>query len=375
MADIGAVTGRAGVERFAVYGHSWSADIPFALAARHPDRVTHLAYWKTADPSNFLSDGDLPPDASQRQRWQRDARTLIEVNWELYIAVRSRITQGWDSPMAPSTAAVFLAAHSRESMRAAEAFLRISDPALRQRVAAPVLVVYPMDDQLARAEAPAFAASFPGARLLGVPADEQIHFGSSVAIQAVLDFVAQDVAAGAKPEVPTPNFSHIRTILFTDIQDHTAMMQRLGDAKGREVLREHERITREALKAHGGTEVKTIGDSFMASFSSAQKAVECAIALQHAFAQHSAGGVEPISVRIGLNAGEPIADEDDLFGSSVILAARTKEKAAGGEILVTEVVRHLVTGKGFVFADRGAIEMKGFEEPVRLYEVQWREEA
>ncbi len=62
------------------------------------------------------------------------------------------------------------------------------------------------------------------------------------------------------------------------------MMQRLGDAKGREVLREHERISREALRAHGGTEVKTIGDSFMASFPSAQKAVECAIALQRAFA-------------------------------------------------------------------------------------------
>jgi class 3 adenylate cyclase len=82
------------------------------------------------------------------------------------------------------------------------------------------------------------------------------------------------------------------------------------------VLREHERITREALKAHGGTEVKTMGDGFMASFPSAQGAVECAIALQRAFEAHSSGvgaqhaaplqgPVEPISVRIGLNAGEP----------------------------------------------------------------------
>jgi class 3 adenylate cyclase len=150
------------------------------------------------------------------------------------------------------------------------------------------------------------------------------------------------------------------------------MMQRLGDAKGREVLREHERLSREALRTHGGTEVKTIGDSFMASFPSAQKAVECAIALQRAFEASECAGAR-LRVRVGINAGEPIAEEDDLFGSSVILASRTKEKAAGGEIFVTDVVRQLVSGKGFAFTDRGEMEMKGFEEPVRLYEVTWQE--
>ena len=61
----------------------------------------------------------------------------------------------------------------------------------------------------------------------------------------------------------------------------------------------------------------------------------------------------------------------DLFGAYVILASRTKEKAAGGEIFVTDVVRQLVAGKGFAFTDRGEMEMKGFEEPVRMYEVRW----
>ncbi len=216
-------------------------------------------------------------------------------------------------------------------------------------------------------------------------AQEALLRDSGPHAQAARDFSSDSHESTAAKE-PAKASAPFRTILFTDIQDHTAMMQRVGDAKGREVLREHERITREALRAHGGTEVKTIGDSFMASFPSAHRAVECAIALQRAFDAHSAGvgaqhaaplqgRVEPITVRIGLNAGEPIADEDDLFGSSVILAARTKEHANGGEILVTEVVRHLVTGKGFSFADRGYIEMKGFEDPVRLYEVHWREDA
>jgi class 3 adenylate cyclase len=161
-------------------------------------------------------------------------------------------------------------------------------------------------------------------------------------------------------------------VLFTDLVGHTAMMQRLGDQKGRELRREHERITRETLKAHGGAEVKTMGDGFMASFTSVQKAVECAIGLQRAFDSRNNDG-EPLSVRVGLNAGEPIEEDGDLFGSTVILAARVAAKAAGGEILVSDVVRGLCSGKGFLFADRGEHVMKGFEEPVKVHEVRWAE--
>jgi len=150
-------------------------------------------------------------------------------------------------------------------------------------------------------------------------------------------------------------------------------MQRLGDEKGREVLREHEQITRDVLQQHGGTEVKTMGDGFMASFPSVTKAVESAIAIQRAFAQRNEGGSEPLHVRIGLNAGEPIEERGDLFGSAVILAARMAAKAESGEILTSVAVRELCAGKGFLFADRGEAPLRGFGEPARLYEVRWRE--
>ena len=83
---------------------------------------------------------------------------------------------------------------------------------------------------------------------------------------------------------------------------------------------------------------------------------------------------EPIRVRIGLNAGEPIAEDDDLFGTAVIVAARIAAQAHGGEILVSDVVRQLVAGKGFLFNDRGEHALKGFEDPVRVFEVRWRED-
>jgi class 3 adenylate cyclase len=163
------------------------------------------------------------------------------------------------------------------------------------------------------------------------------------------------------------------TVLFTDIVGHTEMMRRLGDEKGRAVLREHETITREVLKTHGGTEVKTMGDGFMASFASVTRAVECAVGLQKAIDDRNNETSEPLSVRVGLNAGEPIADGGDLFGSSVILASRIAAKAQGHEIFASLAVRELCAGKGFLFADLGDHELRGFEDPVRVFEVKWKE--
>jgi len=164
-------------------------------------------------------------------------------------------------------------------------------------------------------------------------------------------------------------------VLFTDIVGHTEMMQRLGDARGRDVLREHERITRDLLKQHGGAEVKTMGDGFLASFGSVTAAMECAIALQRAFAVHTESMPEPLHVRVGLNAGEPIEEDGDLFGATVILASRIAAKAGAGEILVPDTVRGLLSGKGFMFGDRGEFVPKGFDEGVRLWDVRWQPEG
>ena len=81
---------------------------------------------------------------------------------------------------------------------------------------------------------------------------------------------------------------------------------------------------------------------------------------------------EPLHVRVGLNAGEPIEEDGDLFGATVILASRIAAKAGAGEILVPDTVRGLLSGKGFLFTDRGDFIPKGFDDPIRLYAVQWQ---
>jgi class 3 adenylate cyclase len=190
------------------------------------------------------------------------------------------------------------------------------------------------------------------------------------AASAIDEFVGEVEEAAQEP----PEAGHVHTILFTDVEGSTALTQRLGDAKARELLREHERLVRDALKANGGSEVKTMGDGFMASFSSATKALDCVIAMQRAFAEHNESAEEPILVRVGLNAGEPIAEGEDLYGTAVNLAARIAAQAKGGEILASEAVRQIVAGKKFPFSDRGETTLRGFEDRVHIYQVSWHEE-
>ena len=95
--------------------------------------------------------------------------------------------------------------------------------------------------------------------------------------------------------------------------------------------------------------------------------------MQRAFSAHNESADEPIKVRIGLNAGEPIAEDQDLFGTAVNLAARICSHAEAGQILTPIVVRELAAGKQFMFADLGETELRGFEDPVHIYQVSWRE--
>ncbi len=177
--------------------------------------------------------------------------------------------------------------------------------------------------------------------------------------------------SGGEPAIDTA----FRVILFTDMEGSTALTQRLGDAKAMELLRVHNALIRDELHVHNGSEVKHTGDGIMASFAVVSGAVECAIVIQKAFASHNEQTSDtPIHIRIGLTAGEPVMENDDLFGAAVQLASRICDCAEPDGILVANVIRELCIGKGFLFADSGETTLRGFEEPVRLYEARWREE-
>jgi class 3 adenylate cyclase len=197
------------------------------------------------------------------------------------------------------------------------------------------------------------------------------------AVAAFLGRIEDPPAApgdGAPVEHP-PVDSAFRTIMFTDMKDSTAITTRLGDAVALEYFRTHNAVIRQALKTYHGREIQHTGDGFMTSFASASNAVACAVAAQRAFAaRNSRHPKTPINVRIGICAGEPVEEDHRLFGSTVQLTSRICDTAAPDQILAAPVIRDLCLGKPFTFSDRGEWTLKGFEQPLRLYEVRWREE-
>jgi len=366
--DLGAVVDHLGLEAFALLGHMRTGPVAIAYAARHPERVSHLLLWCAhARTSDIL------------QSPQAEALVaLMDQDWGLFTETAAHVVMGWsEGEPARRFAAYVRESITPEEVRAAYAsILEFDVTALLPQLKSPTLVL--QRRQVAYPEvhiASGLASRIPGARLALLEGTSLApYLGDAEAVASAIDeFLGKGEEAAAAAEPPAAGA--FRTILFTDVEGSTALTQRVGDAKAREVLRAHEGIVREALKAHGGSEVKALGDGFMASFSSATRALECAIAMQRAFAAHSEAADAPIRVRIGLNAGEPIAEQEDLFGTAVNMAARIAAKAEGGEILASDVVRQLVAGKGFLFADRGEVELKGFEEAVRLYEVRWGEEG
>ncbi len=162
--------------------------------------------------------------------------------------------------------------------------------------------------------------------------------------------------------------SALRAIMFTDIEGSTAVSTSQGDRAAMALVRRHDEIVRDALLRFDGREIKHTGDGLFASFTSVRRAVEASIAIQRG----SADGVDRLSLKIGLSVGEPVEESEDLFGASVNLAARICAHAAGGQTLVSGTVRDLAIGKGIDFIEQGAVGLKGFPDPVPLYEVAWR---
>jgi class 3 adenylate cyclase/pimeloyl-ACP methyl ester carboxylesterase len=375
--DLDAVINHLDLDRVSLYAEVNAAKVALAYAAAQPERIHRIILWGGCVRGRDLY--DLP-------RLKAMLSLLEQTDWEHYTETTAQVIFGF----APGEQAREYAAYMRDCVTKDEAVAYFAadeheDVApLLSRVSAPALILHPSKAPLTAplAWARELASSMPHAELKLFESD--VLWSKEIEdwlVRSINDFLEAGRLSSATSSIsrvnaPEPNTQTVpgtRTFLFTDIVGHTEMMQRLGDAKGREVLREHERITREALKEHGGAEVKTDGDSFMASFASVSSAVECAVALQRAFAQRSETTEEPIVVRMGLNVGEPIEEEGDFFGSAVILGARIKDQAGGGEIVVPEAVRHMLSGKSFLFSDRGVADLKGFEDPVRLYEVRWRE--
>jgi class 3 adenylate cyclase len=352
-ADLLCVADDLGLERFDVV--ALNATVGIAVAAAHRGRVrTLLLVGTLIRVAELLDDPD-----------QTAVRSLAEQNWDVYTETLSGFLQNWSlDPDFSFADFIRESIDQADYLQQLQAWRTIDVTDRLALVECPTRVLIPAEASgVSRRQSIESAAGIPGAALV------EVEGPASFANHAMADAIEEFLGAARERSASEP--SAFRTVLFTDVVAHTALMHRLGDDQGRAILREHERIIRAALEAHAGTEVKSMGDGFMASFGSVTAAVDCAISLQQRLREHNATADEPLGVRVGLNAGEPIVEDDDLFGSTVILAARIAACADSGEILVPEAVRHLLAGKHYHYRDHGETTLKGFDEPVHLYRVDW----
>jgi class 3 adenylate cyclase len=206
----------------------------------------------------------------------------------------------------------------------------------------------------------------------GMVADKIIEIQPELAEGFLGGVEVNEAGAALVPGTADERDPGIRTILFTDIVESTALTQQMGDEAVMALLDLHDTVVRNALAGLGGREVKHTGDGIMASFVSAAAAVKCATQIQRDLAKHEKKQHDnKLKLRIGAAAGEPVEQHHDLFGSTVQLAARLCAHASPEQILVSNALAELCLGKGISFQDLGELALKGFDRPVRAHAVLW----
>jgi DNA-binding SARP family transcriptional activator/class 3 adenylate cyclase len=174
------------------------------------------------------------------------------------------------------------------------------------------------------------------------------------------------------PPLPAPA-GGVVTFVFTDLVGSTALLDRLGEDAFDSLRRTHFSLLRKAVSDAGGREVKSLGDGLMVAFSSPLAALGCAVAMQRAIAAHNR--IDPdraLAVRVGIHSGETTEEESDFFGTAVVVAKRLCDQAAGGQILVGDVVAALVGSRGgYRFSALGPLPLKGLAAPVPAVALEW----
>ncbi len=351
--DLEAVVDHLSLKRFALVGRGSSAPVAISYTARNPERVSRLvlAAMSYARASDYF--------ARQIER----IYSLIEVDWQLFTETAAHAMLGWSRGEEAQKGAAFLrdCVTQQEALAASRAIQEFDASGLLSQIRAPALVVHNKELEFPKIDlAKGLAASIPNARLV-------IAEDTQRTVRAYVQFLGEGEDAPAAPELP----EGMAVLLFADIAESTALTEQLGDAAFRAKARELDTSLRAVIRECSGTPVegKLVGDGVLAVFTSARQAIGAALACGRA------GDGAGLPVHLGLHAGDVIREEGNVYGGAVNIAARISALSAPGEVLVSDIVRGLArTSAGASFEDRGDHELKGVGDPVRVYEVRWRDE-
>jgi class 3 adenylate cyclase/pimeloyl-ACP methyl ester carboxylesterase len=349
MDDLCVVLDAAAIDQTAIFGAS-DLGLSAMFAATYPDRVTALVL------SGVYAHGRATIAPEIRDQ----LLDAIESHWgdgsliELYAPsqVGNRAFEDWWARMQRSAVSPGMARRLLEMIYQTD--LRAVLPTIR----VPTLVTHVTGDRIVPVKfGREVAALIPGAQFKLYEGEDSYGWTEGLGIPDVEEFLTGRRRAREVDRV-------LATVMFTDIVGSTAHASRLGDGGWRTLLAEHNRLIRSELERWRGTEVKTMGDGFFATFDGPARAVHCAASVAEA--------VESLGLRLrtGLHTGECELVGDDITGIAVHIGERVMERAQPGEVLASSTVKDLVVGSGLEFVDRGAHALPGVPDEWHLYALE-----
>jgi class 3 adenylate cyclase len=360
MDDVRAVMDAVGSERAVLMGVSEGAPLSLVFAATHPERTAGLIFvggevkeiieddWPLGSDTREEYEGHLDKVLSGERPWGQPTRVWFAPSKEHDPATIEWVGRLERTAASPAAAVAFMRLGSELDVRHVPPTIHV-----------PTLVMHaPGDTIVPLAQGRWLADQIEGARFVELAGQDHVPW-FDVADQVVAE--TREFLTGFR-EAPEPE-QILATVLFTDIVGSTERARELGDREWRSLLERHHAAVRDILARYRGREIDTTGDGFLAAFDGPARGIRCALAVRDALEGMG------IPVRSGLHTGECELVGDKLAGIAVHIGSRVAAAAGEGEVLVSSTVRDLVAGSGIGFEDRGLHELKGLDEPRRLYAV------
>jgi class 3 adenylate cyclase len=341
-----------GIARCSVQGSGLGGPMAIRLAAQHPDRVDALVLTNTF--ARLRAAPDHPFGLSDETI--AAAMDAIGAGWGHGVMVDIYGVEHDEQARVQMARYERLTASPTTAATLTGSLIDIDVRGDLHRITAPTLVVHRSNLILDIQHGRSLAAAIPGATFVE-DTTEWIWRTDWDEDPPGLAHIAEFLTGVRHDTDPNRVFA---TLLFTDIVGSTELAATIGDRRWRTLLNAHDAETHRQVQRSGGRVVQHTGDGVLAVFPTPTPAIDCAVSLRDALAEHN------IAIRIGLHAAEIAQRADNVGGIGVHIAARVNALAESGEILVTNTVRDLVAGSGFTFADRGTHTLKGVPETWNL---------
>lgn len=358
MDDVRAVMDAAGSERAVLFGSSEGGNMCLLFAATYPERTAALILHGSQARGEWAPDYPWAPTKEETDKQiaqlERDWGGAIDINDGAPSLVNDHLAREW------SASYMRYAASPRAALAMWKLGTEVDVRGILSSIRVPTLVLHKEHDRWIRQEEGRYLAdNIPNAKFVLLPGTDHMIWGDGQ------DRLVEEIEEFVTGVRPVQSYERaLLTVLFTDIVGSTRLAADLGDQQWKELLQRHQDIARAEFRRHGGTEVKSTGDGFLASFVSPTPAIKCATAIR------AATNSIDMRIRASIHTGECNTRAGDLSGIAVHLASRLLAHAGEGEVVVSRTVKDLVVGSEFKFDDKGETELRDIPGLWTIYAVR-----